>query len=105
MLKTEQSSLLSAPLQRLSRDWRTPKLPNPTPTTPTHKQRAGVRERQLVPLCSPDNFQSPGQLPEKQASDRRGPEVRGPKEAGIVAAHTTLTPSTGASTRGQKLAA
>lgn len=49
-----------------------------------HRQRAGGRERQLVPLCSPDNFQSPGQLPEEQASDGRNPEDRGMKQEWLL---------------------
>lgn len=77
-------------------------------STPEAKQRLdntqafSHRERQLVPLCSPDNFQSPGQLPEEQASAGRDPG--GPRnEAGMAATQTTPTPSRGTSTRRQNM--
>lgn len=63
-----------------------------------HRQRAGGRERQLVPLCSPDNFQSPGQLPEEQASDGRDPEDRGMKQEWLLPRqpqHLAEAPATG----------
>lgn len=63
--------------QRLEDTQTSPSQPTPILT---QRQRAEAgRERQLVPLCSPDNFQSPGQLPEEQASGMGGtgrPEAR-----------------------------
>lgn len=56
--------------QRLEDTQASPSQPTPILT---QRQRAEAgRERQLVPLCSPDNFQSPGQLPEEQASGMGG---------------------------------